>query len=128
MPTLRTKYVALGAGVYFCRRGDAIHIVTTGDNMSPDTGKVGVDDGTGGSSEVMAKSNWISDQEISVEQFRDVVATVAPDYGGVLVNVGTEERPLLLTQQQAAIHGDIVASAAEALVEAAAETAIPVKP
>jgi hypothetical protein len=128
MPTLRTKYVTIGAGIYICRRGDAVHIVVTTDDKSPDMGKIGVEDGFGGSEQSLAKANWLNEQEVSVEGFRDSIATVAPDYGGVLVNVGTEEKPLLLTQQQAAIHGDIVASAAEALVQTAAETAAPVKP
>jgi hypothetical protein len=78
MPTLRTKYVALGAGVYICRRGDAIHIVTTGDNNRPTPARSAWTTGPAAASEVMAKSNWISEQEVSVEQFRDVVATVAP--------------------------------------------------
>lgn len=128
MPTLRTKYVPLGAGIYICRRGDAVHIVVTGDNQAPDVGKIDVADGTGGSSEAMAKSNWISDQEVSVEQFGDMVGTVAPEYRGQLVNVGTDDNPLLLTQQQAQIHAELVVEQVAALQADAATTAIPVKP
>lgn len=128
MPTLRTKYVLIGAGIYICRRGDAIHIVTTGDDKPPDTGKVEIPDGTGGSTDVASKANWVTDQEVSVEGFRDMVATVAPDYRGVLVNVGTDEKPLLLTQQQAQIHAELVSEQVDAQILAGAETAIPVRP
>lgn len=128
MPKLRTKYVYVGAGVYICRRGDAVHIVVTTDSQPPDQGKVDKADGLGGSSEALAKANWQADQEVSVEQFNDVVATVAPEWKGQLVNVGTEDLPLLLTQQQAAVHAGLIDRQVKEAVVASTETAIPVAP
>lgn len=115
MPKLATAFRYLAAGVYIRRVGDAIHVVTTGDDRAPDVG-LDVDN-------VASKANWLTEQEVSVEQFADMVNSIAPESKGQLVNVGTEEEPFLLTQQQAARFADVVVSAAEALV--AQEPAVP---
>lgn len=117
MPKLATPFVYLAAGVYIRRMADAIQVVTTGDSLAPDV-SLDMDN-------VATKSNWLTEQEVSVEQFNDMVATVSPDSRGALVDVAEEgEEPFLLTQQQAARYAARVESAAAALAVSQAQTAI----
>lgn len=110
-----TPYVRLAAGVYLARRGQGIHIVTTADDAPPD--QTSIDQRTddfGGTSTVLAKENWLADGEITPQQLATAVGSVFPDWRGELVNVGTEEEPFLLTQQQAELYQRHVAAAVEA--------------
>lgn len=118
MPKRSTPFRYLAAGIYVRRLGDAIHVVTTGDSLPPDTER--------GEGQVAIKANWLTEQEVSIEQFGDIVNELAPESKGQLVNVGSDEEPFLLTQQQAARFGEQVEIAAEALVASRAETAAPV--
>jgi hypothetical protein len=128
-----TKYLLLAAGVFIARKGDAVHVIIT-DGATPDLGIIEQNDGLGGSNPVLSKANWVSEQEISVEQFNDVIATVSPDWSGQLVNVAPEGvEPFLLPQQQAPKHAQLVealvsAEVAAALEAKAAEVAETVKP
>jgi hypothetical protein len=126
---LATPFRYLAAGVYVRRLGDAIHVVTTGDNQPPDLGREDLSDGMGGSNTVLSKTNWILEQEVSVEGFADIMRELAPESRGQLVNVAPEgEEPFLLTQQQAARFGAVVDASAVALASAQAETAFPTPP
>jgi hypothetical protein len=121
--TLTTNYLLLAAGVYVARKGDAVHVIIT-DGAEPDLGSVEQPDGLGGGNSILSKANWISEQEISVEQFNDVIATLSPDWKGQLVNVAPEGvEPFLLPQQQAPKHAQLV----EALVSAEVTAALDAK-
>src|SRR5437870_12682372 len=105
---LTTKYTPLGAGIFIARKGDAIHIITT-DATATDLRCVDQNDGLGGSTPILSKSNWIMEQEVTPEQFGDVVASVFPEWKGRLVNVAPEGlEPFLLPQQLAPKHAQLV--------------------
>lgn len=82
---MKTKLLQLAQGIFIQRDNDAVDILTTtdGEAVTPDEGNV------------------LTRNRVSVQQFADIVNNVAPDSKGALVNVGTPEIPLLLTQAQA---------------------------
>lgn len=119
--SLATEFIELSPGVYIRRRGDAVHIVTTGDQQPPVTAR-----NTDG---VATKDNWVTDEEVALATFDAVAAVVSPDWRGILVNVGTDEEPFLLSQLQAErFQGHVAREVAEARSAPAprVETAIPV--
>lgn len=119
MAKLRTDYLPIATGVYVARRGDAIHVVTTGDGEPPVAEK--------DVNNVATKVNWLTEQEVGVAEFCAVVNTVSPEARGELVNVGTDEEPFLLTQQQAAQFEAVVARHVRHSVAARSRTAVPEK-
>lgn len=120
---LTTKYLRLAAGVYIARKGESVHVITT-DGDAPNMQMTDRSDGIGGRQPILAKSNWITEEEVSTTHFAEVAATVFPDWRGQLINVAPEGvEPLLLPQALAPKHAQLVEALVGAEVGAAIEAA-----